>query len=73
MGLTLLAAGGSLPEAFSSIILARRGESCTRICYNKKFLGIIIYVCIVIQLFNYFCYNSKQMFIICLYNRVLIT
>jgi hypothetical protein len=48
MGLTLLAAGGSLPEAFSSIILARKGESCTRICPNKKFLGIICMYCYLI-------------------------
>ena len=26
MGLTILAAGGSLPEMFSSIIMARQGE-----------------------------------------------
>jgi Ca2+/Na+ antiporter len=47
MGLTLLAAGGCLPEAFSSIIMARKGESCTRICHNKKFLGIIKFISIV--------------------------
>jgi Ca2+/Na+ antiporter len=70
MGLTLLAAGGCLTEAFSSIILARKGESWTGICSNKK---IPEYYNMYVLLFNYFCYNSKQWFITCLYNRVLIT
>jgi len=52
MGLTLLAAGGSLPEAFSSIILARKGESCKEYATIKKFLGIVV-IYMYGLLFNY--------------------
>jgi hypothetical protein len=50
MGLTMLAAGGSLPEAFSAIIMARKGElfSCyVRICICYSGEKYVVFITIM--------------------------
>lgn len=36
MGITFLAAGTSVPEAVSSVIVAKQGKKCISLSYNPK-------------------------------------